>query len=359
MTVALLRELVTEVSGLLNAMAATPTTLPASQIEKRLPPLLRRLSELQPILAPLPSFLRDNQSYNHLHDFFASFRTIHERHIFLRREFDAHYEAYLNSRGSISPHEFLLKRDLVLGEVLGSGGYGTVHRARHLVLEVDRAVKLYAPSAFAEDTKAIRRFAREAAALSALSHPGIVRLFDAGFAGRQAFLVTEFAEGRDLQRVLTDRGPLPYEECLAILRQAAAALAHAHDQGVIHRDIKPSNLVWDGSRLSVVDFGAGTVIEQIVTSRLTTSPVGTSGFIAPELMGTPTLVSPGLDVYSLGVTAHYLLTGHLPYLSGIEHGLRENGVPEAFCQAVVTAVLPPSRRFDSARAFLAALPSGP
>src|SRR5207248_3729386 len=126
-------------------------------------------------------------------------------------------------------------------EPLGSGGMGTVYKARHLVMDRVVALKVIHPRLL-RHPQAVERFRREAKAAARLNHPNIVTAHDADQAGGLHFLVMEHVEGTSLADLVRTRGPLPIAEACAYARQAALGLQHAHEQGMVHRDITPPNL---------------------------------------------------------------------------------------------------------------------
>jgi eukaryotic-like serine/threonine-protein kinase len=194
-----------------------------------------------------------------------------------------------------------------LDEVIGAGGFAVVYRGKDLMLERPVAVKVV-PNAATDDRQP---FAREIAALSPLSHPGIVRLFDGGRAGALAYLVMELVEGKALDAALAAHAPLPPTAVRALGHQSAEALAHAHAAGRVHRDVKPANLLLDGSgRVHLTDFGVARVLGG--TATLTVSTLGTAAYLAPEQVRGAS-VGPPADVYSLGLVLLECLTGARPF----------------------------------------------
>jgi tRNA A-37 threonylcarbamoyl transferase component Bud32 len=347
---------ISEMSRLLDGIATSAISLNGSDADERYQKLRRRLSDLAPFLGPLPPFLRECATgwafWEHIS---FQHKTYQARRTFLAREFDAHYAPQLRNVGAVTADVVLLQRDLVLKEVIGSGGYGTVHRAEHITLGEERAVKVYDPSFFRGDDVTMRRFAREAAMLSQLNHRHIVRFYDAGIAGSQPFIVTELAGGKDLQAVVAGSGVLPEAVVRGIVATTLDALGYAHAMNVVHRDVKPSNLIWDGSVLKVVDFGAGIVIEKAATSRLTTHALGTPGYIAPELLDDPTISEPSIDIFSVGATAHYLLTARLPFPGNVSHFLEQYSVSPSLIAVIARALSPPETRYRHAEEFRAAV----
>jgi serine/threonine protein kinase/DNA-binding NarL/FixJ family response regulator len=215
--------------------------------------------------------------------------------------------------------------ELVLGnyqilERIGAGGMGTVYKARHRRMKRVVALKVLSASV-SQTAKFIQRFQREVEAVAQLSHPNIVMAYDAGEGELGHFLVMEFVNGRDLGREVDKRGPLPVGEAVACVIQAARGLGHAHGQGIIHRDVKPANLLRDVSGVvKVADLGLarfndplGQPAEGKGGLTQAGAVMGTVDFMPPEqALGLLTL-DHRADVYSLGSTLYYLLTGRAPY----------------------------------------------
>lgn len=186
-----------------------------------------------------------------------------------------------------------------------------VYRALDQVLGRYVAVKVL-KSQFGDDADFIRRFRREAQAAASLSHPNIVNIYDVGTDGNDHFIVMEYVEGRTLKEWIQERGPLPVEEAIAIAKQVCAALAHAHERGIVHRDVKPHNiLITDSHHVKVTDFG----IARAVTANTITyagSVIGSVHYFSPEqARGEMTDIKS--DIYSLGVVLYEMVTGHLPF----------------------------------------------
>jgi serine/threonine-protein kinase len=199
---------------------------------------------------------------------------------------------------------------LELIEEIGRGGMGTVWKARHLALDRIVAVKFLAER-LAGHAEATRRFEREAQALARLSHPGIVAVHDFGREGDRAFIVMEYVEGVPLSALV----PLPPEQARDVARQVLDALAYAHARGVVHRDVKPDNILVEASgHVKVSDFGVARILDPEDAADAATTAgrvLGTPVYMAPEaLAGAPP--DPRMDVYSVGVVLHELLTGRRP-----------------------------------------------
>jgi serine/threonine protein kinase len=250
-------------------------------------------------------------------------------------------------RGWVTPYQAnqLLQgkgKELLLGshvllEKLGEGGMGQVFKARNwklgrvVALKVIRKERMDSPDA-------VRRFQREVRAAAALSHPNIVHAFDADEIGGIHLLVMEYVEGaNDLTRLVKKDGPLPVERACEFIRQAALGLQHASERGLVHRDIKPHNILLsaDGKVVKILDMGLAR-LDRLATDDDKSSTMtqegaimGTPDYIAPEQAMASHSVDIRADLYSLGCTFYYLLTGKVPFPGGtllekvLKHQLNE------------------------------------
>jgi serine/threonine-protein kinase len=201
----------------------------------------------------------------------------------------------------------------VLRERIASGGMGEVWRGEDTLLRRAVALKVLLPRLSADPGFAAR-FRAEARAMAALSHPGIVEIYDYDHTDRTAYLVMQYVQGQSLQDILTRQGTLPAEQTMTLLAQAAKALHVAHTKGIIHRDVKPGNLlVRPDGRLVLTDFG---IARMTATDRLTDVDeiIGTAAYLAPEQV-TGTRVTPATDLYALGVVAYECLAGRHPFVA--------------------------------------------
>jgi serine/threonine protein kinase len=251
---------------------------------------------------------------------------------------------------------------------LGHGGMGDILLARDTVLDRDVAIKVLAER-FAEDESIRKRFTREALAAARLSSaPNTVTIFDVGETGGRPFIVMEYLPGGSLDDRLQD-GPVPPEQALAWLDQAARALDAAHAGGIVHRDVKPANLLLDGDgNVHVADFGVAraTGLDSLT---LAGTVVGTAGYLSPEqARGEP--AGPASDRYALGVLAFELLTGRRPFerdttaaeaAAHVHESVpsiheRNPRLPAAIDRCFRRAMAKdPEQRFESSRAFVDAL----
>jgi serine/threonine-protein kinase len=275
----------------------------------------------------------------------------------VQREWLTHYQAHqlLAGRG-----EKLLLGPYRLLELLGEGGAGQVFKALQLRLNRVVALKIIRPEILSDYDDAVRRFRREGRTVAQLSHPNFVTVYDASQVGEQHFIAMEYIEGIDLGRLVERRGPLPLGEASEAIRQVALGLQYAHEQGVVHRDIKPSNLMVTTRRLpdglsgfhprpdcsgeplagtmapsgttlpefppgaviKILDMGLARLIESANRPRSGPSLtregmlMGTPDYMAPEQARNARAADIRADLYSLGCTFYFLLTGQPPFPEG-------------------------------------------
>lgn len=200
-------------------------------------------------------------------------------------------------------------------ERLGSGGMGNVYLCEHKVMRKRVAIKVLATIS-AENPEALKRFYREARAASALDHPHIVRAHDVGKEDKLHFLVMDYVDGSSLENIIRRHGPMDVLRACNYVRQAAMGLHFAHESGLIHRDIKPANLILDRTGVvKVLDMGVAR-FSQEDDEVLTKGPLGTADYLAPEQALDSHGADRRADIYSLGATFYFLLTGNPPFTEG-------------------------------------------
>jgi serine/threonine protein kinase len=240
---------------------------------------------------------------------------------------------------------FILGQYLIL-EQIGQGGMGRVFKARHLTMGRVVALKVLSPNLVKTD-RAQELFLREVRAVAKLLHPNIVTAYDANQVGTRYFLVMEYVDGPNLDQLVRKQGPLPIGLACDFIRQAALGLQSAFSLGMVHRDIKPANLLLqrignDGQPangiIKLTDFGLARLSES--GSLAGDDGAGAALIRDNSVMGTPDYLSPEQardlhktdirsDLYSLGCTLYYLLSGQVPFPGGstleklVRHGVQE------------------------------------
>jgi serine/threonine protein kinase len=273
-------------------------------------------------------------------------------------------------RGPSLPEGLWLGEQLRILGLLGAGGMGEVYIAWHRTLGCEVAVKVL-PSHLAHDPAAVARFrATIQAQARTRGHEHIVNTMDAGEGHGRLYLVMEYVPGTNLEDYVRHQGPLPWPYACDYMRQAAEGLRHAHGRGVVHRDLKPANLVLtpEGA-IKILDWGLARWSDQ----EALTQPgmvLGTPNYMAPEQVLAPTRVDQRSDLYSLGCTFYYLLTGQPPFAGraqpaspvGAEGTVlqalagQRPDVPAAVARVVGKLLAwRPEKRYATAQAFLQGL----
>jgi eukaryotic-like serine/threonine-protein kinase len=213
---------------------------------------------------------------------------------------------------------FTIGKYLVL-ERLGSGGMGSVFLCEHKFMRRRVAVKVL-PTAKAKDESSLQRFYREARAVAAVDHPNIVHAYDIDQDENLHFIVMEYVDGPSFQEIVTRSGPLGLERACHYISQAAQGLGHANTAGLVHRDIKPGNILVDRAGVvKILDMGLARFFndeEDLLTRKYDENVLGTADYLAPEQADDSHDVDIRADIYSLGGTFNFLLTGKTPFGEG-------------------------------------------
>ena len=200
---------------------------------------------------------------------------------------------------------------------LGQGAMGAVYKARNTVEDCIRALKLLPLALREKDPEAVKRFGREARALIEIDHENVMRAYQVGVIDDQFFLEIEFVEGEDVESLVARSAYLDAATATDIILQAAQGLAVAHGKDIIHRDVKPENVLVDSEGIvKVADFGLGKNLSADEGLTAENQLVGTPYFMPPE-QWTNREVDARSDLYALGATYYYMLTGEHPYVGKI------------------------------------------
>ena len=227
------------------------------------------------------------------------------------RRFPQHREAIESYFRTHVPHRL---GDYEILELIGQGGMGVVYRARHTLLNQTVALKVL-PQRLWGDRQAVARFRREMLSTGGLNHPNLIRALNAGEDRGFHYLVTEYVDGVTLRDLVEQQGPLPVGAACELVRQAAVGLQQVHVNGLVHRDVKPANLMVarDGT-VKILDLGLARLQPGRANRELTQSgqAMGTADYMAPEQWLDSSSVDIRADIYGLGATLFYLLTGKAP-----------------------------------------------
>src|SRR5437870_3602915 len=205
-------------------------------------------------------------------------------------------------------------------ERIGAGGMGSVFLCEHKFMRRRAAVKVL-PISQSKDPSALERFYREARAVAALDHPNIVRAYDIDQDENLHFLVMEYVDGASLQEIGKRVGPISIERACHYMYRSARGLLHAHESaGLVHRDIKPGNILVDRTGVvKILDMGLARFFhdeEDILTKKYDENVLGTADYLAPEQALDSHGVDIRADIYSLGATFYFCLSGKTPFSEG-------------------------------------------
>lgn len=198
---------------------------------------------------------------------------------------------------------------------IGQGGMGQVFKAVHKLMGRQCAVKVLPRDK--STPEAIESFTREIRTQAQLDHPNLVRAYDAGHDGNVHYLVTEYVPGTDLRQLVRREGPLSMQQAANVIVQAALGLEYAHQRSLIHRDVKPGNiLVTPEGVAKVSDLGLSGFIHDAANDPRAGKIVGTADYLSPEQIRSPATITSVSDIYSLGCTLYYAISGKVPFPGG-------------------------------------------
>ena len=255
--------------------------------------------------------------------------------------------------------------------LLGQGAMGRVFRAEDTMLRRQVALKVLPKTVKrGQRTVEAERLIREARAAATLEHPNAVQVFEVNEIGGVYYIAMELVEAGSLRELVEGQGPIDYVRACQLAAEAADALAHAHQLSIVHRDVKPANLLLSRTgRVKVADFGLARVEDPSDLSSFLAESVGTPQFVAPEILNGVAATAKS-DLYSLGATLWYLLTGKPPFEAGTTEELLHKHInaplpnlkklrpdlPDGLARAINTALAKdPARRHGTMEQFASAL----
>lgn len=282
-----------------------------------------------PVLkASIPEFIKKNRTsdefFKHMQDLS---RTYKGRRDIISEEMNKLAEL-LESEINYDP--FMELQEYRLHEALGNGGYGMVYRYHNDCLEMDFAVKIYAPVFVSPDEQeeGERRFFREAKMMFSLNSIHIARIYDAGRIDGKPYIRMELIDGYNLIDLYSQKGNMEFDCSSSIVLQILAGLKHAHEHNIIHRDLKPSNVMFSKTekRYKIIDFGVSAFLDTEDHTKLTKTGEHIAGgaYIDPLLQDNPKLRDPRVDIYSVGAIWYFLLCGRAPSGSDMREYLEQS-----------------------------------
>lgn len=206
----------------------------------------------------------------------------------------------------------IVKERYEIQRVIGSGGMSTVYLGLDTILNREVTIKVLRQE-FSNNETHLKRFEREAQAISSLSHPNVVSIYDVGEENGTYFLIMEFVDGMTLKEYIQLFRPLPLEKTLDIMKQLTSAVSYAHRNHIVHRDIKPQNILINRQGVvKVTDFGIASAITAETITHTNSAILGSVHYLSPEQARGGHANSKS-DIYSLGIVLYEMLTGDVPF----------------------------------------------
>jgi len=276
---------------------------------------LKILSTDNTISKILPSFFRTCRTTSDFRRMIQQkFKTYAERREYISQEFQRIFD-YLEKNNNDTD---ILSNNMdvyQMGEPLGEGGFGTVFKYKHKLLDYDFAIKIFHPMPFGVDEEnAEKRFFREAKMLFELDHENIIHVYDIGRIEGRPFIRMEFINGYTLQDYISDKGIVSFERSKKPIIAILKGLNYAHKKNIIHRDLKPTNVMVTKDKIKIIDFGISAYLEHENHTKLTKigEHIASGLYTDPMLFVNPKLKDVRSDIYSVGAIWFYLLTGRAP-----------------------------------------------
>lgn len=273
----------------------------------------------------------------------AKYSRYSERRQFIADQLAPIFE-YLHSIESGMDSFTQMIKEEELGKPLGRGGFGSVYKYHHKLLDMDFALKLFEPIFVSneENLEGERRFFREAKILFSLNHENIVRVYDIGRYNGQPYIRMEYVEGYTMNDFVRKNGPVSFSRSIKPITALLQGLEYAHKLGVIHRDLKPANfMVTASGSFKIIDFGISAYLDVEGYTRLTKTGESIAGgaYTDPRLIDNPRLRDVRSDIYSVGAIWYYLLVGIAPLGGDIKRMLLESGQATEFEAEIILKCL--------------------
>lgn len=253
-----------------------------------------------------------------------------------------------------------------LGEPLGRGGFGSVYKYHHKLLDMDFALKLFEPIFVSneENLEGEKRFFREAKILFSLNHENIIRVYDIGRYNGQPFIRMEYVDGYTMSDFVSKNGTVSFKRSVKPITALLQGLEYAHNLGVIHRDLKPANfMVTASGAFKIIDFGISAYLDVEGYTKLTKTGEAIAGgaYTDPQLIENPKLRDVRSDIYSVGAIWYYLLVGSAPLGGDLKRNLLESGKASELEIGIILKCMSsrPEDRYKSCAEILSILAPSP
>lgn len=282
-----------------------------------------------------------------------------DRRRYIQEELKSLFQYLEGHEHVVEEWTFYSDKEYTIGERLGFGGFGTVYRYHHNMLDMDFALKVFDPVFVSneENLEGEKRFYREAKMLFRLKSDYIVQIYDIGRVNGKLAIRMEIIEGGTIQEWVDKIGPVPFKRSTKPIIAILNGLNQAHKMGIIHRDLKPKNIMATAKgKFKIIDFGISAFIEKEEHTKLTLSGESIAGgqFTDPALIDNPKLRDIRSDIYSVGAIWYYILTGRSPSGADISKKLLESeNVTQAEAEVVLKCLSSvPEDRYQSSEELL-------
>ena len=258
----------------------------------------------------------------------AKFSHYFERRTYIDEQLSPIFEYLHSVENGMDSFTHIIAED-ELGEPLGRGGFGSVYKYHHRILDMDFAIKLFEPIFVSneENLEGEKRFFREAKVLFSLNHENIIRVYDIGRYNGQPFIRMEYVDGYTMSDFVSKNGTVSFRRSIKPITALLRGLEYAHNLGVIHRDLKPANfMVTTSGAFKIIDFGISAYLDIDGYTRLTKTGETIAGgaYTDPQLIENPKLRDVRSDIYSVGAIWYYLLVGSAPLGGDLKRNLLES-----------------------------------